>query len=61
MMLVEMEKSYVTAGFFRHTMHHRANKIRQQLAYQQQAAQVGGVGGGLGCALQRAWGAGMQM
>lgn len=49
MMLVEMERSYVTAGFFRHTMYHRSNKIKQQLALaaaQQQQQQVGGWVGG---------------
>eukprot|EP00198_Chlamydomonas_reinhardtii_P012336 XP_001701673.1 dynamin-related GTPase [Chlamydomonas reinhardtii] len=29
-MLVDMEKSYVTAGFFRHTTHHRYQRIKQQ-------------------------------
>mmetsp|Transcript_19122 Transcript_19122/g.32848 ORF Transcript_19122/g.32848 Transcript_19122/m.32848 type:complete len:797 (-) Transcript_19122:788-3178(-) len=30
-MLVEMERSYMTAGFFRHTMHSRSAKIKQQM------------------------------
>ncbi len=46
MMLVDMERSYMTAGFFRHTMYHRANKIKQQLqmaqASQQANVQPGG-------------------
>ncbi|GFR48981.1 hypothetical protein Agub_g10999 [Astrephomene gubernaculifera] len=29
-MLVDMERSYITAGFFRHTTHHRYQKIKQQ-------------------------------
>jgi dynamin GTPase len=28
-MLVDMERSYITAGFFRHTMHKRYDKIQQ--------------------------------
>jgi len=42
MMLVEMERSYVTAGFFRHTMYHRSNRIKQQLAISMQAQQQEG-------------------
>jgi dynamin GTPase len=43
-MLVEMERSYVTAGFFRHTMYHRSNKIKQQLAISAAAAEQQVVG-----------------
>jgi phosphoribosylcarboxyaminoimidazole (NCAIR) mutase len=54
MMLLDMERSYMTAGFFRHTMHHRANKIKQQLAMMKAAETqqtkggflMGGGGGG---------------
>ncbi|KAF5832494.1 hypothetical protein DUNSADRAFT_11594 [Dunaliella salina] len=45
MMLVEMERSYVTAGFFRHTMYHRSNRIKQQLAISLQAQQQEAAGG----------------
>lgn len=31
-MLVDMEKSYISAGFFRHTMYNRYNRIKQQEA-----------------------------
>ena len=31
-MLVEMERSYITAGFFRSTMYKRTNKIKEQEA-----------------------------
>jgi hypothetical protein len=29
-MLVDMERSYITSGFFRHTTYHRYHKIKQQ-------------------------------
>ena len=32
LMLVEMERSYITAGFFRSTMYKRTNKIKEQEA-----------------------------
>jgi hypothetical protein len=32
LMLVDMERSYITAGFFRHTMYTRFDKIKQQQA-----------------------------
>lgn len=31
-MLVDMEKSYLSAGFFRHTMYNRFNRMKQQEA-----------------------------
>jgi hypothetical protein len=31
MMLVDMERSYITAGFFRHTMYNRYEKLRIQV------------------------------
>lgn len=49
-MLVEMERSYITAGFFRSTMHRRCNKIKEQeamMAAGQKATSkgIGGAGG----------------
>jgi hypothetical protein len=54
----------MTAGFFRHTMHHRANKIKQQLAMMKAAETQqtkggflmggGGGGGGKDCPVCRA-------
>uniref|UniRef100_A0A7S0WQI3 Dynamin GTPase n=1 Tax=Chlamydomonas leiostraca TaxID=1034604 RepID=A0A7S0WQI3_9CHLO len=52
-MLVDMERSYLTAGFFRHTMYHRYQRIKQQQAMAkaaEQAAGKGGAGGGTGVA-----------
>ena len=40
LMLVDMERSYVTAGFFRHTMYNRYNRITQQAAMQQAGMQA---------------------
>lgn len=42
MMLVEMERTYVSAGFFRHTMYNRERKIKQQLMMAQQTQQQTG-------------------
>ena len=39
LMLVEMERSYITAGFFRHTMHNRSNRIKAQQAMARAAEQ----------------------
>lgn len=59
-MLNEMERSYLTAGFFRHTMYHRTNRIRQQQAMAkaaeaaQQAKAQGGVAGAAAGVVQQA-------
>lgn len=34
-MLVDMERSYITAGFFRYTMHRRYQTMQQQIVLQQ--------------------------
>lgn len=34
-MLVDMERSYITAGFFRYTMNRRYETMRQQMLLQQ--------------------------
>ncbi len=51
MMLVDMERSYITAGFFRHTMYKRHDKIKEQAMGQgtngppQMGGQQPGMGG----------------
>ncbi|KAG1675453.1 hypothetical protein FOA52_001752 [Chlamydomonas sp. UWO 241] len=44
-MLVDMERSYITAGFFRATMYNRYEKLRMQQDMQQQMASQQGDGG----------------
>eukprot|EP00955_Chlamydomonas_euryale_P092601 364722-Chlamydomonas_euryale.AAC.8 len=49
LMLVDMERSYITAGFFRHTMHNRYEKLRMMEEMQARnaaAAAKGTTGGG---------------
>jgi hypothetical protein len=46
-MLVDMERSYITAGFFRYTMHRRYATMQQQ-AVLQQALDKGPPPGGKG-------------
>jgi hypothetical protein len=49
-MLVDMERSYITAGFFRYTMMRRFDASQSQLAVQKALNKVGGGIKGVPCA-----------